>query len=109
MLAAARLIAKRLASERADWASALALLIRACMAACEMRSEDAIALFGSALQRFDALDMNLFAAVCRRRLGQLTGGMEGRAHIQQADAWMAGQGIRNPTRMMEMMAPGVPD
>ena len=52
--------------------------------------------------------MGLFAAAARRRLGGLLGGDEGRALIAQADAWMAGQEIRNPARMAACIAPGFP-
>jgi tetratricopeptide (TPR) repeat protein len=109
MLASARRIARQLTGERADWATALAVFIRACAAACESRSGEAVELLRWALQRFEAVDMNLFAAACRRRLGQLTGGSESRKKIEQADAWMARQGIKNPERMTAMMAPGFRD
>ena len=58
---------------------------------------------------FEAVDMGLFAAAARRRLGTLLGGDAGRALIAQADAWMAAQEVRNPARMAAGLAPGFPD
>ena len=52
--------------------------------------------------------MPLYAAVARRRLGALLGGDAGRDLVAQADSWMAGQGIVNPSRMTALFAPGFP-
>jgi hypothetical protein len=38
-----------------------------------------------------------------RRLGEWIGGAGGRAQIEAADAWMAGQGIADPERMTAML------
>ena len=64
------------------------------------------ALLEAAEKELDAADMALHATVARRRRGELAGGDDGRALIEAADAWMAGQGIRNPERMAAMLAPG---
>ena len=37
----------------------------------------------------------------------LSGGLEGEALVRAADDWMASQGIQNPARMAEMLAPGL--
>jgi hypothetical protein len=62
-----------------------------------------------AAEQLDAIEMRLYAAAARRRLGQLLGGDEGRGMIVQADVWMTGQGIKNPARMTAMLVPGFPD
>ena len=49
--------------------------------------------------------MALHAAVASRRRGEIAGGSEGRALVEAADAWMQGQGVRNPGRMAGMLAP----
>jgi hypothetical protein len=50
--------------------------------------------------------MSLHVMVARRRRGELLGGAAGEALVQQADTWMAGQAIRRPARMADMLAPG---
>ena len=48
-------------------------------------------------------ETRLLQAAARRRLGELT---ETPALIEQAEAWMRGQGIRDPARMTDMILPG---
>ena len=62
-----------------------------------------------AVDRFDRADMQLYAAVARRRLGTLQDGAGGRELKRRAEEWMAGQGIKNPVAMTRMLAPGFPD
>jgi hypothetical protein len=108
LLAAAEGYARRLDRQRVAWASAWSLLIRA--GAASVRGDaGARALLTDAVAAFDSVDMGLYAAAARRRLGGLLGGNEGRALIQQADAWMTAQAIRNPARMAASAAPGFPD
>ena len=70
---------------------------------------NAVELLTPAVDDFESLEMRLHAAAARRRLGQLVGGDEGRTLVAQADSWMTGQGIRNPTRMAAMIAPWLRD
>ena len=65
-------------------------------------------LLVEALSRAEAEHLGLFAAATRRRLGSLLGGDEGRAHVARADAWMAGQNIKDPVRMVACLVPGFP-
>jgi hypothetical protein len=62
-----------------------------------------------AVDRFERADMNLYAAVARRRLGALTGGTIGHELQQRAEAWMTGQNIRNVPAMTRTLAPGFPE
>jgi hypothetical protein len=62
-----------------------------------------------AAEQLGAIEMRLYAAAARRRLGQLLGGDQGRGMIDQADVWMTGQGIKNPARVTAMLVPGFPD
>ena len=101
--------ARRLDRERLPWARALALLIRAGVASVRGDATSAVTLLTGAAAAFDAVDMGLFAASARRRLGVLLGGEEGGALMAQADAWMTGQEIRNPARMAACVAPGFQD
>ena len=101
--------ARRLDRERLPWARGLALLIRAGVASVRGDATSAVTLLTGAAAAFDAVDMGLFAASARRRLGVLLGGEEGGALMAQADAWMTGQEIRNPARMAACVAPGFLD
>jgi hypothetical protein len=50
--------------------------------------------------------MGLYAAVARRRLGQLLGGDEGEPLFAQAEELMRAQAIVNPAAITDMLAPG---
>ena len=70
------------------------------------RAEELLAI---AAEGFASEDMALWAAVTRRRLGQVRGGADGRKLMEEADAWMSRQRILNPRRMTGMMLPGFPN
>jgi hypothetical protein len=98
--------ARRIEREKAPWGDALARLLRAGIASAAGDRPQAALLLESAEKAFESADMALHAAVARRRRGELAGGDDGRALVEAADAWMAGQRIQNPARMAAMLAPG---
>jgi len=98
--------ARLIEREAAPWALPLAKIARAGIAATRRQLNEAAQLVGSVEQEFLNRDMALYAAAARRRRGELLGGEEGRALVEAADAWMAGQEIKNPARMTAMLAPG---
>jgi hypothetical protein len=104
-LAAARADARRLGGESVAWARAAAEFIRAGIATVEADRAGAIAHFHKAETAFQAVDMALHTAVARRRLGEVSGGLEGETLIRAADEWMQQQGIRNTARISAMLAP----
>jgi hypothetical protein len=106
LLKLAERAARRAGRERTPPAPPLAWL--ALAGACALRGDPAAAVphLEAAVQGFDAAAMELHAAVARRRLGELLGGSGGQELAGAADTWMAGQGIRNPTRWAAMLAPG---
>ena len=108
LLRAAERDARRLDREGMPWSRALACPIRAGVAAARGDRSQAATLFAEAVTRLEAVDMNLYAAASRRRLGEILGGDEGRAHVERADSWMMQQTIRNPARMADVFAPAVP-
>ena len=108
-LDAALRCARRLEREKSLFAPLLAKGIRAGAAACRGDTASAVRLLSQAAPGFESLDMHLHAAAMRRRLGRLLGGDEGRVLVEQADAWMAAQTIRNPARMTAVFAPGFRD
>ncbi len=109
LLASAERDASRLERERIGWATALARLTRATIAATKGDRERAAGLAGEADALLTAADMRLCAAAARRRRGQAIGGDEGRAVVAAVDVWMAGNTIKNPARVTAMLAPGAWD
>jgi tetratricopeptide (TPR) repeat protein len=106
LVAGAERHARAVLRQRTRWGDPLAHLLRAGVAATRGRGKDAVGLLESAEAGLAAADMALHAAVARRRRGELLAGDTGYALVETADAWMRGQGIRNPARMASMLAPG---
>jgi hypothetical protein len=105
-LAVAEGDARRLERERMPWGKALAQLIRAGVAACRGNRTESIARLQAAETGLEASDMRHLAAVARRRIGELTGGEEGRVVVEEVNSWMSAREIRNPDRFAAMLAPG---
>ena len=105
LLRSAERDARRLDREGMAWSKALAYPIRAGIAAARGDTSRAASLFAEAVTQLEAVDMNLYAAASRRRLGEILGGDEGRAQMERADSWMRQQGIQNPARMADVFAP----
>ena len=91
------------------WSDAIAMLLDATVIYLEGRPGAARDVLTAAAASFDNAGMTFHAAVTRRRLGFVQGGDGGRALIDAADAWMAGQDIRNPAGMARLIAPGFAD
>jgi hypothetical protein len=106
LLASAQRNASRLRREGTPVALALAHLLGAGAAAVEGHVDSARRALERALPALQTADLALHAASARRRLGELLGGDEGARLCAEADAWMAGQGIRNPARVAATLAPG---
>ncbi len=98
--------AGRLASERSTHSEPMAEQIRAACAGLLGDHEGAVRGLRRAADGFAAADMGLAAVAARWRWGELAGGEEGQSEIATAEAWMRGQGIRRPGRMLAMLAPG---
>jgi hypothetical protein len=95
--------------ERMAWARPLAQLVRAGIAAGRGNPGGARDLLRDAEVGFRDAGMGLFAAAACHRHGQLLDGEAGRAQVARANDWMAGQGIKNPSRMTALYAPGFAD
>jgi hypothetical protein len=108
LLRAAGQAARRLEREKQPWMEPLAGLVRATIAASGGDTSRAVKLLTHAITRFDAVDMALYAAAARRRLGEILGGDEGAALCAAAHWWMAGQNVVDPARMAALCAPGFP-
>jgi uncharacterized protein YdiU (UPF0061 family) len=88
------------------YAIPFATLIRAGIARQRDDQPSTIALLEKAVNDFDASHMSLYAAAARRRLGETIGGERGRQLVTQSEEWMSKQEIKNPERMMNLLAPG---
>jgi hypothetical protein len=88
------------------WSNPLAMLLRAGIHAVRREREAAAGELQAAVSGLDQAELALNAAAARRRLGELQGGDEGRARVEEANAWMRGQGIKDPARMTALYAPG---
>ena len=98
---------RRLGRERHVLARPYSRLIRAGVASAAGRRDEAIDQLATAEAEFDALPMGLYAAVSRRRRGQLLGGEHGRRLVAEAERWMESETVRNAERMADTLAPGV--
>jgi tetratricopeptide (TPR) repeat protein len=108
-LAIARADARRLARENTPWARSLASLVSAGVHALEGRTEFARARLATAAAGFDDAHMKLYAAVARRRLGELARDDEDQDRKHRADAWMIEEGIVNLGCITRLIAPGFAD
>jgi hypothetical protein len=99
-------IARRLRREDAAWVRPLAALVAAGAAMARGNRAVARAELRRAARSADAADMALHAAIARYRLGMLAGGERGARLAAKAEQWMRGEGMRAPSRLATMLAPG---
>jgi eukaryotic-like serine/threonine-protein kinase len=92
---------------RMPWTSALARSFEAAIALAAGARAEACAELERAQPELLAAGMDLHATLARRRLGELTGGAAGARAIAEADAWLAGQGVRAPERLARVFMPEV--
>jgi serine/threonine protein kinase len=105
LLQDAKQFADRIEKEQMFWSEPLVFLVRAGIAGVQGNDSEARALLSSAAKRFQAAEMGLFQAVTERRLGQLTGGDQGRQMVSAADKWMRDHHVKNPQLMTGLLAP----
>lgn len=98
-------------------ARAYAYLLDAGVAHCRGEIDASARHLQEAIVQLDKMEMNLFAQSARYRLGEvmMEKGMstknyplikEGIALKEKATTWMKSEGIKNPARMVAMLAPG---
>ena len=80
--------ARKLEREGMPCPGAYAQMIRGALAAFGGDAPRAAILLADAVERFEAVNMQLCAAAVRRRLGELVGGDRGQAEVARADRWM---------------------
>lgn len=105
LLAAAEKDAAKIAKEEMAWSKPYASMLRASIAG--QRGEHAASrlLFAEAREGFRAAKMGLYETVTAWRWAELDGGEGGKAELARARAWLQGQGVREPERMVWMLAP----
>jgi hypothetical protein len=81
------------------------LLLRAGLAVLHGDLDAAVAGYRDAADCFAAVDMVMHASVARWRLGELLGGDEGRALVNQTHVALSAEGIVRPDRVVAMFAP----
>jgi hypothetical protein len=81
-------------------------LIRASAAHLAGDDETCVRILRETLPELDALEFGAFAHPVRKRLARLVGGSEGAALDATADAWFAAQGVKDPERLLAVLAPG---
>jgi hypothetical protein len=89
------------------WADPLAALVRAGVASLRNEKQTTISLLSNACAGFEEAHMKLYAAVAKRRLGEITDGVEGKRLVDEADRWMHEQKIKAPSQITMMLAPGI--
>ena len=99
-------LANKIERENMGYANPLATLIRAGLAKQQGDHARALTLTEKALKEFEAADMRLYAVAARRRLGEMLGDDRGRQLVAQTEEWMAKQQIKNPARIINLLAPG---
>jgi eukaryotic-like serine/threonine-protein kinase len=102
MTVAAR-AARKLEREGMPCPGAYAQMIRGGLAALGGDAPRAAILLAEAVERFEAVNMQLCAVAVRHRRGELVGGDRGQAEIALADRWMVDQKIQNPACMTSMI------
>lgn len=106
VLAEASRMAWKLEREKAGYATTWSKLLRAAVALQEGEMGAAQAHLRDAIDLAKQNEMRVIHLVAQRRLGEILG-EEGSGLVSRADAWMAKEGVRNPARMSECLAPGL--
>jgi hypothetical protein len=109
LLASAARAARHLEAEGATYARGKASLARAGIASVRRDVGAALEHLAAAEAAFAEAGMAHYHAAAGWRRGALLGGDAGDALRLRARAWMDEQGIRNPKRLMDTLAPGAWD
>lgn len=103
-----RKFVKKLDKQTHLWGRPWTRLIKAGLASLDGDKNQALDHLVAAAAGFDSFHMAIYAAGSRRRRGQLLGPERGGdKFIADADRWMSEQGIHDPERMADVVAPGV--
>jgi hypothetical protein len=98
--------ARRIEGERVPSGVPLARLYMAGAAAVRGENGRASALAREAAERFDEAGMAMHAAAAWRAHGALEGGERGLELVRRSDAWLAAETVKDPTKLLRVVAPG---
>ena len=107
LIGEAESLAGQISKEGMKWGEPLAALVRAAVACLRNDKNAAVSQLSEARVGFTNTDMKLYAAVAKRRLGEIIGGADGQSLTDEADQWMREQRIRDPAKFTRMLAPGI--
>ncbi len=96
----------KITRENMPYSNPIAMLIHAGVANQRGDQSGAIKLTEQALKDFEAIKMRLYEVVAGRRLGEMIGGERGRELIAKTDRWMMKQQVKNPQKILNLLAPG---
>jgi predicted component of type VI protein secretion system len=99
-------LADQIARENMSYSNPISWMIRAGIARQRGNEAQAVNLLEKALTEFESADMRLYAIATRRRLGEMVGGDRGRELITQTEDWMIKQQVKDPGKIMNLLAPG---
>jgi|CZKU01.1.fsa_nt_gi serine/threonine protein kinase len=105
-LGEARRMARQLERERMPYAALLASILRAGVASVAGQRDRAAECLRATIDRASETDMALHRLAAKYQLGMLTGGDSGDDLVRAAADAMQAQGIRDPGRFADVIAPG---
>ena len=105
LLRSAERYARKVEREGLPWATALAVVVRAGVAERRGNVSRAVDLISDGIARLEACQMSVWRAAAVRRKGELIGGVEGQALIEEGETWMENQGVKVPERMARALVP----
>jgi hypothetical protein len=103
LLRLARSDARRLRRERRVFADGCSFKILGMIAAIEGRPGLAVELLRRSVGTFESLELPLLSACVKRRLGEVLGGDEGRAHLAEAAETLRTARVADPERFTRQM------
>ena len=106
MIRCAKQQARALAKDAFPPSAPFASLLRAGIHNLQGNTQHTEAELREAAERFDTLDMRLYAGATRRRLGHLLGGERGALMCKRADAVLQDIGVKNLDAFTRIWVPG---
>ena len=101
-----RVLMKKLSKTKLSYAIVCVALLKPAFSLQGGNKEQAIEELRQVVLLAEKHDMSLHGLVAQRRLGELLGGKKGDALVEKNNKLMEENGIKNPDRMSNLIAPG---